>query len=105
MITPQNRAENIQMQLKFFLALIVLCLVMTVMVQAGMDTTFDTWADEMEDWLTGSFGKAVSLAFVVVGMIGAVVQRTLMPIAIGVGAALGMNYAPPVIDGMFTAIL
>ena len=105
MITLQERNENLLKQLQFFLALIVLAAVMSALVQAGTDTTFDSWSDEMEDWLTGSFGKAVSLAFVVVGMVGAVMRESLMPLAVGVGAALGMNYARPVIDGMFTAIL
>ncbi|NGZ66616.1 pili assembly chaperone [Vibrio aestuarianus subsp. cardii] len=104
MITPQAK-QNAKMQLHFFFALMVLAVVMTMMAQAGTDTTFDTWATEMEDWLTGSFGKSVSLAVVVVGMVGAVMRQSLMPLAVGVGAALGMNYAPPIIDGMFTAIL
>ncbi|EGR4421526.1 TraA family conjugative transfer protein [Vibrio cholerae] len=105
MITTQERNQNLQMQLKFFLSIIVLAVVMTAMAQAGMDTTFDNWANEMEEWLVGSFGKAVSLAFVVVGMVGAAIRQSLMPLAVGVGAALGMNYAPSIIDGMFTAIL
>ncbi|ELA9367467.1 conjugal transfer protein TraA [Vibrio parahaemolyticus] len=104
MITPQA-TQNAKMQLHFFFALMVLALLMTMMVHAGTDTTFDTWATEMEDWLTGSFGKSVSLAVVVVGMVGAAMRQSLMPLAVGVGAALGMNYAPPIIDGMFTAIL
>lgn len=98
-------SEDGVMKLKFFLSLCVLAVVMSAMAQAGSDTTFDAWGDQMEEWLTGSLGKAVSIAFVVVGIVMGVVRQSLMAFAVGVGAALGLNYTPDVIDTMFSALI
>lgn len=97
--------EDTKMKMKFLLSLVVLAIVLSAMAQAGTDTTFDSWGDQMEEWLKGSLGKSVSIGFVIVGIIGAMARQSLMPFALGVGCALGMNYTPDVINIMFTATI
>ena len=87
----------------FFLTLITLML--CAQAHAGSDTTFDTWVDEIEGWVTGSLGKGVSICMVLIGIIGSISRGSLMPIATGVGCALGLNYAPTIISSLFTAVL
>ena len=98
-------SEDAKMKIKLMLSLLVLAVVMSSMAQAGTDTTFDAFSDQMEAWLKGSLGKAVSLGFIVLGIIGAMMRSSLMPFAIGVGCAVGMNYTPDVIDAMFSATI
>ncbi|BBM67921.1 hypothetical protein VA249_45670 (plasmid) [Vibrio alfacsensis] len=109
MITANNvnftASENALMKTKFFLSLIVLACIMSALATAGSDATFDTWVDQMTNWLEGSLGKGVSIAFVIVGIVMGVMRQSLMAFAVGVGAALGMNYTPDVISGMFSAVL
>lgn len=88
-----------------FAGLVVLCVLMAAMAHAGTDTTFDSWTGKMEDWLEGSLGKGISIAFVVIGIIAGLMRQSLMAFAVGIGAALGLNYTPAIIDTMFTAIL
>lgn len=100
-----NITEETKLKVMAALSLVALSIVLMAMAQAGTDTTFDTWVDQVEDWLEGSLGRGISLAMVAVGVIGAIRQQTLFPIAMGVGAALGLNYAPAVIGGMFTGVI
>ncbi|NOI31839.1 TraA family conjugative transfer protein [Vibrio coralliilyticus] len=98
-------SEDAKMKIQLALSLVALAVVMSAMAQAGTDTTFDGLADQFEAWLKGSYGKAVSLAIVIVGIIGAAMKSSLMPFALGIGCAVGMNYVPDIIDAMFTATL
>ena len=97
--------ENNLMRMKFALSLVVLAVVFSAFAFAGGDKTFDTWVNQMTAWLTGSLGKGVSIAFVTVGIIIGVMRQSLMAFAVGVGAALGLNYTPTIITGMFSAVL
>lgn len=92
-------------RLALFAGLIVLSLMMLAMAHAGTDATFDAWVDNMDSWLKGSLGKGISIGFVVIGIIAGMMRQSLMAFVVGVGAALGLNYTPSVIDAMFTAIL
>lgn len=98
--------DEMKMRIAFFASLAVLTFVMAAMAHAGgTDTTFDVWVDEMTAWITGSLGKGIAIAFVMVGIVMGVVRQSLMAFAIGVGAALGLNYTPTIIGNLFTAIL
>lgn len=97
--------ENKKQQIVFFAGLMLLTALMAVMAHAGNDTTFDTWTDKMTEWLQGSLGKGVSIAFVLVGIVIGITRQSLMAFAIGVGAALGLNYTPDILGSMFTAVL
>ncbi|WP_051303372.1 TraA family conjugative transfer protein [Psychromonas aquimarina] len=97
--------EELKRNTVFFLSLIVLCVVLSQTVMAGTDATFDAWVDQLTDWIEGSLGKGVSIAFVIIGIIMGIAQQTLKAVAIGVGCALGLNFTPTVISAMFTATL
>lgn len=101
-VTTKNKFKA---NLGFLFSVMVLVLVMSAMTHAGTDTTFDGWVTNMEDWIKGSLGKGVSIAFVIVGIVMGVVRQSLMAFAIGIGAALGLNYTPTIIGTMFTAFL
>lgn len=106
-MTNQNftASENTMMNIKFFVSLMVLAMLMSALAHAGTDNTFGSWVTQMTDWVEGSLGKGISIAFVIVGIVMGVVRQSLMAFAIGVGAALGLNYAPDIITGMFSAVL
>lgn len=97
--------ENKKQQILFFAGLMLLTALIAVMAHAGTDATFDDWTDKMTDWLQGSLGKGVSIAFVLVGIVIGITRQSLMAFAIGVGAALGLNYTPDILGSMFTAVL
>ncbi len=97
--------ENNLMKMKFALSLVVMAVVFSAFASAGTDTTFDSWVTQMTDWLEGSLGKGVSIAFVIVGIVIGIMRQSLMAFAVGVGAALGMNYTPDIINSMFSAVL
>ncbi|NAX35470.1 pili assembly chaperone [Vibrio sp. V27_P1S3P104] len=78
---------------------------MSALAHAGTDNTFGSWVDQMTDWVEGSLGKGIAISFVIVGIIMGVVRQSLMAFAIGVGAALGLIYAPGIINNMFSAVL
>lgn len=98
-------SDNTQKKAQLFLSLIVLAVVMGTMAYAGTDATFDGWVTQMTDWMEGSLGKGVAIAFVLVGIVMGVVRQSLMAFAVGVGAALGLNYAPTIISTMFSAVI
>lgn len=104
-IQPFVLNEEAKEKAKFLLSLFVLMLVMATFAHAGGDQTFSGWVDTMEEWLEGSLGKGVSISFILVGIIMGVTRQSLMAFATGVGAALGLNYAPAVIGGMFSATI
>ena len=84
---------------------VVMMFVLSNNAVAGTDSTFDSWVDQLIAYMEGSLGKGVAIAFVIVGIIKGITSGQLMAIVVGVGAALGLNYAPAIIGGMFTAIL
>lgn len=104
-VPTTETGTDLKMKVAFFVSLLVLTALMATMVHAGSDATFDGWVDKMEAWLEGSLGKGVSIAFVIVGIVMGVTRQSLMAFAVGVGAALGMNYTPAIIGTMFTAFL
>lgn len=72
---------------------------------AGADTTFSSWVSQMTDWVEGSLGLGISIAFVIIGIVYGAAKQNLMAFAIGVGAALGLNYTPSILNSMFTAMV
>lgn len=99
-----NVSEDMTMRIAFFLSLLVLVMLISLMAHAaGTDTTFSAWVDEMTNWIKGSLGKGVSIAFILVGIIMGITRQSLMAFAIGVGAALGLNYTPDIVSTMFSA--
>lgn len=89
----------------FLLSLVVLMCVLNTTAYAGTDATFDSWVTQMTDWLQGSLGKGIAIGFILVGIVMGMIQQSLMAFAIGVGAALGLNYTPTILTNMFSAVL
>lgn len=69
------------------------------------DNTFSSFTDQLTKWIEGSLGKGIAIAFVIVGIITGIARSSLMAIAIGMGAALGLSLTPTVIGNIFTATL
>ncbi|KLV03562.1 hypothetical protein ABT56_18785 [Photobacterium aquae] len=61
--------------------------------------------NHVKGWMQGNYGKAIALAFVVVGLLASIKSFTLWAFVIGLGAALGIVYTPDMIDEVFTATL
>ena len=53
--------------------------------------------------MQGSLGRVLVGLIVIVGVAAAVVRQSLMTFAVAVGAAIGLYYAPDIIDGMMTS--
>lgn len=71
----------------------------------GGNTDFDTIWDTLSDWTTGGLGKVIAGSFVLIGLIGGIARGSLMALAAGVGAGLGLANAPALIDSLMLATL
>ncbi|EOU3901972.1 TraA family conjugative transfer protein [Providencia sp. DFU6] len=54
-------------------------------------------------YMQGSLGRVLVGLIVVVGIAAAVVRQSLMTFAVAVGAAIGLYYAPDIINGIMTS--
>lgn len=59
----------------------------------------------LTDWTSGILGKTLALACFLVGMGFSVVQQSLIPVAVGIGAAAALAYTPDVIDSVIIATI
>ena len=59
----------------------------------------------LTDWLQGTVGKIIVAAFVAVGLISGIVQQSISGFAVAFGAAIGLNWLPAIIDGVFSHAL
>ena len=71
---------------------------------AGQDTTFNTITTTINDWLTGSLGKALSIATLAVGGGYAVATQSAKAAVSATGIALILAYGPDALDSIFTAL-
>ncbi len=68
-------------------------------------TEFTQLYELIEGWTTGVLGKTISLATFLVGMGFSVVQQSLVPVAVGVGASASLAYTPDVMSTIFTMVI
>lgn len=80
----------------------ILLLMMNSAVAGGGDEFDDVW-DRLEDWTTGTLGKIIAGAMILVGIIGGVARQSLMAFAVGIAGAMGLNYAPEIVGTIMTA--
>ncbi|MTH94797.1 conjugal transfer protein TraA [Roseibium sp. RKSG952] len=82
-------------------------------VLAGTDTAAagtggtefnDIWVN-ITDWVEGTLGKVVAMSMILVGIFMGIARQNLMTFAVGLGAGLGLNYAPTVVDSIMTATI
>jgi conjugal transfer pilus assembly protein TraA len=79
--------------------------VAAVAAHAGTDTTFAAAQTTLSSWITGSLGRMIALASLGVGLVTAIVMKSLMPVAVSVGIGLTASIAVSVITGMVTATI
>ena len=70
---------------------------------AGLE--FSTIYGTLTDWCTGTFGKMLAVGFFMVGITMGIIRQSLMAIALGIGAALALNYLPGIIDTLVTGVI
>ncbi|WP_350325117.1 TraA family conjugative transfer protein [Thiopseudomonas alkaliphila] len=84
------------------IAAMLLLMMNNAMAGGGGDEFNEVW-DTIEDWTTGSLGKIIAGAMILVGIIGGVARQSLMAFAIGIAGAMGLNYAPDIISAVMTS--
>lgn len=98
MQTMQKRLSTI--------AMLAVMLGMPMAAQAGTTgaefQSFYTWILGVAQ---GYFGRAISIAAVVIGALLSVAKGNPMPILVGIGFAVFLSYGPTVINGILTATI
>lgn len=83
--------------------LILLLCVISAHAFAGTDgAEFQEIYDKIRNWLEGTLGKVIAVAAFGVGMGIGIVKQSLMALAIGIGFAAVLAYAPKIIDAVFS---
>lgn len=77
----------------------------TVSAIAGADTTFDPAGNMVSGWVSGSLGRMVALGSLGIGVVSAIVSRTLMPVVVSAGVGIAASVGPSVLLGIVTATL
>lgn len=72
---------------------------------AGTDTTFDTVYTQFTGWTQGSLGRLITLAMIVVGLIGGIARQSLIAFAIGVGGGIGLYNSSTIVGTLFGATI
>lgn len=85
------------------LLMLVLCIASaTAFAGTDGDTEFQEIYDILRGWLEGTLGKVLAVSAFGVGMGVGIVKQSLMALAIGIGFAAVLAYAPRIIDAIFT---
>lgn len=61
--------------------------------------------DLLKSAVTGTLGKTLILLIVVVGIAAGVMRQSLLAFAVGLGAGIGLFFAPTIIDALSTAVV
>lgn len=75
------------------------------MAIAGADATFSQPQTYLTNWIGGSLGRMVALASLGIGVVSAIVSRTLMPVVVSAGVGIAASVGPSVVTGIVTATL
>lgn len=71
------------------------------MVVAGTGgSEFDPVWTLITDWSQGSLGRVIAGSIILVGIIAGVARQSMMAFAVGIGAGVGLFYAPTIIDAV-----
>ncbi|MFA5180417.1 MAG: TraA family conjugative transfer protein [Syntrophales bacterium] len=68
-------------------------------------TEFTDLYTTIQGWSQGYLGKTIAIGAFIVGMGIGIAQQSIMAIALGIGSAMAVQYAPNIIDSMVTALI
>lgn len=72
---------------------------------AGQDNAeFTSLWDLLEGWATGTLGKVIAIATLLVGMAIGIVRQSVIAVVVVVAIAVALVFGPGVINGIFTAV-
>ena len=77
---------------------------LTVVAQAGADTTFNTTVTTIQGWAEGSLGKMASVGGIAVALIGLVAKFDWRLIGGALGIGLTAATGPAIVSGLATAV-
>ncbi len=107
----EKQLQQIKIASMNVMVILSLFILMAICNEAFAVTSGDG-ADDFKDvytritaWTTGVMGKTISVGMVLIGIIMGMVRQSLVAFVIGIGAALGLNYTPTLIDNVFAATL
>lgn len=86
-------------------ALAALAMAPESLVAGTGGTEFDNVWTWLVDVTQGTLGRIVAGSMVLVGVIGGIARQSLMAFATGIAGALGLNYAPDIIDAVMSATI
>jgi len=85
---------------------------LVAMLAMGASTTFaatgvefQTINDTLVNWIQGYLGRIIVLVLIGVGIVAGIARQSIMAFAVGIGAGLGLNAIPTVLDNMMAATL
>ena len=87
---------------EYGLLILLLCLVSATAFAGTDGAEFQDIYDKIRNWLEGTLGKVIAVAAFGVGMGIGIVKQSLMALAIGIGFAAVLAYAPKIIDAVFS---
>jgi conjugal transfer pilus assembly protein TraA len=64
----------------------------------------DVWTT-LTEWTTGTLGRIVAGAMILVGIIGGIARQSLMAFAMGVAGGMGLYNTPTIIESIMSATL
>lgn len=71
---------------------------------AGGTEFDDVWVS-IKDWTQGGLGRVIAGGMVLIGVAAGMARQSLMAFALGVGGAMGLFYAPTILESIMTATL
>lgn len=87
---------------RYGLLVALLTLVSGIAFAGNQGAEFDTIYQMVRGWLEGTLGKVLAMGAFGIGMAVGIVKQSLMALAIGIGFAVVLAYAPAIIDAIFT---
>lgn len=66
--------------------------------QAG--TAVDQVWQMLADFVQGPMGRIITLLIIVIGVAAGIITQSLAAFAVGIGAALGLSFAPTIVEGL-----
>lgn len=88
----------------FALACMAFAFVLFQMSYAGTDATFSSATTMLTGWASGSLGKSLGVASVIIGVIGCVAKFDWRPCAGAIGVGLATSIGPNILSSMSTAL-